>query len=50
MPAVKWSCAMTERLDYTLVAGAGMKAFGGVHASIAQCGLPKIAGERHVAA
>jgi hypothetical protein len=41
---------MTERLDYTPVASAGMIAFGGVHASIAQCGLPKIAGEFHVAA
>jgi AhpD family alkylhydroperoxidase len=33
---------MTERLDYMHVASAGMKAFGGVHAYIAQCGLPKI--------
>jgi len=32
---------MTERLDYKRVASAGMKAFGGVHAYIEQCGLPK---------
>jgi AhpD family alkylhydroperoxidase len=33
---------MTERLDYTQAAPAGMKAFGGVHAYIGQCGLPKL--------
>jgi AhpD family alkylhydroperoxidase len=33
---------MAERLDYARVASAGMKAFGGVHAYVAQCGLPKL--------
>ncbi len=32
---------MTQRLDYTTVAADGMKALGGVHAYVAQCGLPK---------
>jgi AhpD family alkylhydroperoxidase len=33
---------MTERLDYARIAPAGMKAFGGVHSYIDQCGLPKL--------
>jgi AhpD family alkylhydroperoxidase len=32
---------MTQRLDYNRIAAAGMKAFGGVHSYIGQCGLPK---------
>ncbi len=32
---------MTERVDYQRVAPAGMKAFGGVHAYVDQCGLPQ---------
>jgi AhpD family alkylhydroperoxidase len=34
--------AMTQRLDYMRVAPVGMKAFGGVHAYVDQCGLPKL--------
>jgi len=33
---------MTQRLDYTQAAPAGMKAFGGVHSYIGQCGLSKL--------
>jgi AhpD family alkylhydroperoxidase len=33
---------MTQRLDYAQAAPAGMKAFGGVHSYIGQCGLPKL--------
>jgi AhpD family alkylhydroperoxidase len=33
---------MTERLDYARIAPAGMKAFGGVHSYIDQCGLPRL--------
>jgi AhpD family alkylhydroperoxidase len=32
---------MTQRLDYTAAAPAGMKALGGVYSYIMQCGLPK---------
>lgn len=32
---------MTQRLDYNSVAPEGMKAFGGVHAYVGRCGLPK---------
>ena len=31
---------MTQRLNYTAAAAAGMKAFGGVHGYVAQSGLP----------
>jgi AhpD family alkylhydroperoxidase len=34
--------AMTERLDYMRAAPAGMRAFGGVHTYVDQCGLPKL--------
>jgi AhpD family alkylhydroperoxidase len=33
---------MSQRLNYHDVAPAGMKALGGVHAYIAQCGLPPV--------
>lgn len=32
---------MSERIDYTQVAPAGMKALGGVYNYVAQCGLPQ---------
>jgi len=32
---------MTQRLDYSKVSSSGMKALGGVHGYVAQCGLPK---------
>lgn len=31
---------MTQRLDYTQVAPAGVKALGGVYGYVTQCGLP----------
>ena len=31
---------MTQRMDYLHAAPGGMKAFGGVHGYLAQCGLP----------
>jgi len=31
---------MTQRMDYAAIAAGGMKAFGGVHLYIRQCGLP----------
>jgi len=32
---------MTQRLNYQAIAGAGMRAFGGVHQYVATCGLPR---------
>ena len=32
---------MSQRADYSKAAPAGMKALGGVHSYVAQCGLPK---------
>ncbi|MEJ1976187.1 MAG: carboxymuconolactone decarboxylase family protein [Acetobacteraceae bacterium] len=33
---------MTQRLDYSTVAAAGMKALGGVHVYVSQSGLPTL--------